>query len=57
MNIRLSRYTLINQINHLCDVVNGKAKPKVTGEDGLQSLKIFAAILKSSKSGKKIKLN
>ncbi len=54
MNIRLSRFTLINQINHLCDVVSGKAKPKVTGEDGLLSLKIFDAIIKSSKSGKKI---
>ena len=56
MNIRLSRFTLINQINHLCDVVTGKAKPKVTGEDGLQSLKIFDAIIKSSKSGKKISI-
>tara|TARA_E500000178_G_C16918149_1_gene705887 strand:- start:34 stop:1074 length:1041 start_codon:yes stop_codon:yes gene_type:complete len=56
MNIRLSRFTLINQINHLCDVVSRKAKPKVTGEDGLQSLKIFDAIIKSSKSGKKISI-
>ena len=57
MNVRLSRFTLINQINHLCDVVLNKAKPKVTGDDGLQSLKIFDAILKSTKSGKKIKIN
>ena len=56
MNIRLSRFTLINQINHFCDVVSGKAKPKVTGEDGLQSLKIFDAIIKSSISGKKISI-
>ena len=53
---RDSRYTLVNQIDHLCDVVAGKAKPKVTGNDGLQSLKIFAAIIKSSKTGKKIKV-
>ena len=53
---RDSRYTLVNQIDHLCDVVEGKAKPKVTGNDGLQSLKIFAAIIKSSKTGKKIKV-
>ena len=51
---RLSRYTLINQIDHFCDVVKGKAKPKVSGNDGLMSLKIFNAILKSSKTGKKI---
>ena len=56
MNIRLSKFTLINQIDHLCDVVNGKSKPKVTGNDGLQSLKIFDAILRSTKSGKKIKV-
>ena len=55
-NIRLSRFTLINQIDHLCDVAAGKAKPKVSGNDGLQSLKIFDAILKSTKSGKKIKV-
>lgn len=48
--------TLINQINHFADVVAKKAKPKVNGNDGLVSLKIFAAITKSSKSGKKIKL-
>ena len=56
MNVRLSRFTLINQIDHLCDVVSGKIKPKVTGYDGLQSLKIFDAILRSAKSGKKIKI-
>ena len=56
MNVRLSRFTLINQINHFCDVVLGKAKPRVTGEDGLLSLRIFDAIIKSSKSGKKISI-
>ena len=53
---KLSRYTLVNQINHFCDVVLRRSKPKVSGNDGLQSLKIFAAIIKSSKTGKKIKL-
>ena len=48
--------TLINQINHFADVVAKKVKPKVNGNDGLVSLKIFAAITKSAKSGKKIKL-
>ncbi len=56
MNIRLSRFTLINQVDHFCDVVKKKIKPKVTGDDGLQSLKIFAAITKSAKTGKKIKI-
>jgi predicted dehydrogenase len=48
--------TLINQINHFADVVTKKVKPKVNGNDGLISLKIFAAITKSAKLGKKIKL-
>ena len=48
--------TLINQINHFADVVVKKAKPKVNGNDGLVSLKIFAAITKSAKTGKKIKI-
>ena len=55
-NTRSSKYTLVNQINHLCDVVNKKIKPKVNGDDGLISFKIIDAILKSSKSGKKIKI-
>jgi len=53
-NTKLSRNTLINQIDHFCDVVLEKAKPKVSGNDGLMSLRIFDAILRSSKSGKKI---
>ena len=48
--------TLINQINHFADVVTKKIKPKVNGIDGLISLKIFAAITKSSKTGKKIRI-
>ena len=48
--------TLINQINHFADVVLKKTKPKVNGNDGLISLKIFDAIKKSSKSGKKVKI-
>ena len=34
--------------------MSGKAKPKVSGNDGLQSLEIFDAILRSTKTGKKI---
>jgi len=37
-------------------VVTKKANPKVNGNDGLISLKIFAAIIKSAKSGKKVKI-
>ena len=51
-----SNNTLVNQIDHFSTVVQKKIKPKVTGEDGLISLKIFDAILKSAKLGKKIKI-
>ena len=47
---------MVNQIDHFAEVVVKKTKPKVNGNDGLVSLKIFAAITKSAKSGKKIKL-
>ena len=48
--------TLVNQIDHFADVVTKKAKPKVNGNDGLISLKIFAAITKSAKTGKKVRI-
>ena len=51
-----SNETLINQVDHLSKVVQRKSKPKVTGEDGLVSLKIFDAITKSASTGKKIKV-
>ncbi len=54
--MKLNNNTLINQIDHFCDVVRGEAKPKVGGNDGLISLKIFDAITKSARTGKKIKI-
>jgi len=48
--------TLANQIDHFADVINKKAKPKVSGEDGLNLLKIFKSIEKSSKTGQKVKV-
>ena len=48
--------TLVNQIDHFSDVVLKKVKPKVNGNDGLNSLKIFAAITKSAKTGKRVKI-
>ena len=41
---RLSSHTLVNQINHFCDVVLGKLKPKVSGNDGLQSDTRYSAL-------------
>ncbi len=55
-NMKLSTNTLVNQIEHLCDVVSKKSKPIISGDDGLMSLKIFEAIKRSAKNGKKIKI-
>mgnify|MGYP001300513159 CR=1 FL=1 len=54
--IRKLPNNLINQINHFADVVLKKTKPKVSGKDGLISLKVFDAIIKSAKTGNKIKI-
>tara|TARA_B100001175_G_scaffold298527_1_gene289187 strand:- start:250 stop:1287 length:1038 start_codon:yes stop_codon:yes gene_type:complete len=48
--------TLVNQIDHFADVVKKRIKPKVNGNDGLASLKIFTAITKSAKTGKKVRI-
>ncbi len=48
--------TLINQINHFSDVVTKKVKPKIDGVDGIISLRIFDAIIKSAKTGKRIRI-
>ena len=56
IKVRKSNQTLVNQINHFVKVVKKKTNPKVTGKDGLISLKIFDAISRSANSGKKIKL-
>ena len=56
IKVQKSKDTLINQIYHFANVAMKKEKPKVTGKDGLNSLIIFDAINKSSKSGKKIQI-
>ncbi len=55
-SIQFSNKTLTNQIDHFCDVVKKKAKPKVNIYDGFTSMKILNAILKSAKTGKKVKI-
>ena len=55
-SIKLDDKTLMNQIDHFCEVVVKKVKPKINGNDGLLSLKILDAIKKSSVTGKKIKI-
>ncbi|MBC7131054.1 Gfo/Idh/MocA family oxidoreductase [Candidatus Bathyarchaeota archaeon] len=44
------------ELSHFIACIRGKEKPMITGEDGLKALKIAEAALKSSKTGKLIRL-
>lgn len=44
---------LVRQVRHFCAVVRGDAAPIVTAADGLLTLRIFAAIHESARTGKK----
>ncbi len=39
------------QLDHLCDVIEGKAAPLVSGKEGLRSLQVIEAIKKSAVTG------
>lgn len=45
------------ELQHFISCIEGKEKPLVTGEDGLKALLIAEAALKSSKTGRLIRLN
>lgn len=47
---------LLNQINNFCSVIKKKSKPIVSAEDGLESLKIFEAIIRSARRNRKINI-
>lgn len=44
------------QINNFCDVIRGRAEPRVSGLDGLQTLRVVSAVKEASKTGQKISL-
>lgn len=44
------------ELQHFTNCILGKEKPLITGEDGLRALKIAEAALKSSKTGRLVKL-
>lgn len=48
---------LVRQIRHFCAVARGEEKPIVTAADGLLTLRIFAAVHESARTGKKISIN
>lgn len=44
------------ELQHFANCILGKEKPLITGVDGLKALKIAEAVLKSSKTGKLVKI-
>lgn len=44
------------QIRHFCDVITGKAEPRVSGVDGLRSLQVISAIKKSAQEKTSVNL-
>ncbi|MGI9354318.1 MAG: Gfo/Idh/MocA family protein, partial [Rhizobiaceae bacterium] len=38
---------LVRQLDHFCDVIEGRAQPLVSGEEGLKSLRVIEAIKRS----------
>jgi UDP-N-acetylglucosamine 3-dehydrogenase len=44
------------ELQHFANCVSGREKPLITGEDGLKALKIAEAALKSSRTGRLVKI-
>ncbi|MEX0346544.1 MAG: Gfo/Idh/MocA family protein [Rhizobiaceae bacterium] len=44
----------IRQIDHFCDVIAGKADPKITAADAAETLKVTLAVRQAGSSGKRI---
>ena len=42
------------QIRHFCDVIRGRAKPIVSGREGLQTLKVIEAVKQAAGSGQPV---
>lgn len=45
------------QIDHFCDVIEGKASPRVPGREGLRSLQVIEAIKKAAETGERTMLD
>lgn len=52
-----TRDPLIIQLEHFCDVIRGKAKPKITGTDGLQTLRVVHGIMESARRARPVVFN
>ena len=47
---------LLRQIEHLCDVIQGRADPLVTARDGLNNLRVTEAIAQAARTGTLVEL-
>ncbi len=47
---------LLRQIEHLCDVIQGRAEPLVTARDGLNNLRVTEAIAQAARTGTLVEL-
>ena len=44
------------QIRHFCDVIQGTAKPIVSGREGLNTLKVINAVFEAAETGIKVRI-
>ena len=45
---------LVNQINHFAEVIQGRAEPLVSGQEGLRTLQVIEAIQLAAQSGQTV---
>lgn len=48
---------LVRQIDHFCDVIEGRAEPLVSAEEGLATLAATLAVRESARTGKRVELS
>lgn len=54
--IRDATDPLVNQIAHFADVIRGDARPRVSGEEGVRTLRVIEAIQQAAATGACVKL-
>ena len=48
---------LVLQLRHFCDVVRGRAEPLVSARDGLETLRVVAAVKQAARGGRMVRLD
>lgn len=47
---------LVLQLQHFCEVIEGTAQPRVSGRDGLETLRVIEAVKASAKTGRAVEI-